>query len=167
MNTTTNTGKVAAVAKGFLLAVLIACVGAVLYMYYRSSEPCRVLQSISNNSRLNEDLKEGLVEYLKLENVRIFLQQSAGEVFSIADFGVEFPDAAALGELNVKNQNIQLVIKTDRSDKSFRAPYNVNEVGIGYSRAYLMYVNDSEIRNAGVEALNLSSDSYVDCRVRN
>ena len=153
--------------KYFFGIVLVCCLTATFFMYYRSSEPCRVLGAISIDYKLNESLKDGLIEYLRQSKVQDFLRESSGEVFSIADIGVIFPYATEFEKFSFHNKNMQLVIKTDGADKSFRLPYNINEVGIGYSRAYVMYVNSSDPQNSKLNTIELSDDSYVDCRSYN
>ena len=136
-------------------------------MYYRSSDSCRVLESISEDPKLSNGVKEGLLSYLNESEVRAFLMRSSGEVFSTSDIGVPFSAMAAFDEYLIDSKDWQLIIKTDSPDKSFRDPYSIKEVGIGFSRAYLMYMNDISSQNeeVGFFSFNLREDSYVNCRV--
>jgi hypothetical protein len=166
--TTIKTSNGTIMNKYLVIAALAAPLGAVIYMDYSVSGPCRTMESISNDATLNEGLKKGLTKYLSQAKVQNILHLSAGEVFSIAEFGLPFPYMEAFDSYGSSGQNIQLVIRTNKNDKSFRLPYSVIDVGIGYSRAYLMYANKVEQENSsGIQKLELSSDSYVDCRTSN
>ena len=163
ISTTTKIGNV--LIRYVMLSALMLCISVGFYMYYRASGSCRVLESISRDPVLNKSIKEGLVEFLGRNEVQTFLLKASGSVFSISDFGVQFPGIEVFEKVGIHGQNLQLVIGASSSESSFRPPYSIEEVGIGYSRAYLMYVNGSEPPTEGFGNIELSNSSYVDCRV--
>jgi hypothetical protein len=150
-----------------LILVLIVFVGgSVVYMYYSASDSCRKLERISDKPDLNQELKTLLIEYLNSKQVRAELNKTAGEVFNVSDFSIPFSFSDTLRKNGFNGVNLQLVIQTDRVDKTFNKPYRILKAGIGYSRAYLMFVVEGvSNQSSNSEKLQLKTGSYVDCRV--
>ena len=146
------------------LFALIALGVSFLYGNYRLTDSCRVLEDISSDSELNEMVKLELSNYFNQPKVRSDFNNSAGVVFNIEELGVPFK--TTLNYMGIIKKNVQLAVKIDREDKLFTEPYNILEVGVGYSRAYLMFKNENINSDvAGNKApIKLQSDSYVDCK---
>ncbi|USD21228.1 hypothetical protein [Microbulbifer variabilis] len=136
-----------------------------LYGDYRLANSCRVLENISSDDELNEMVRLELSRYFNQPRVRHGLKKTAGVVFNVEELDIPFK--TALNDLGIIERNVQLVIKTDRKDKLFTEPYNILEVGVGYSRAYLMFKNENINGDIGgsEKPLKLHPDSYVECKI--
>ncbi len=129
-----------------------------------ASSSCRILEKVSNDDELNNSLRNDLSRFINLDKTQLDMKSKAGLIFSIREFSMPF--STSIEELNSKGSNVKLVFKSNREDKQFRSSSNIQEVGIGYSRAYIMYkVSSANNYQLGNQSLELSDDSYVSCKV--
>ena len=105
-----------------------------------------------------------MFDYLNVKKVQIFIRENLGDVFYLDELSVEFPHLASFQELDVYPTRLQLVVKTDRTRDEIRNISNLSEVGVGFSRGYLMFESNTDRGSGAAGKFNIGNNSYVNCR---
>lgn len=149
------------------IVILVVIMGAVFFLFLSiyslviSTGPCRDLRELAQNNESSTKILNSLSDFLSRSNVQSTLTSTAGFSFSLNEFSSSL-DLRGIG-LDIDPSIAQLYIKSSRMDKRFEPPFNIDEIGIGYSRSYLVYKN--EIRE-GVNTMfevQLDSNPRVVC----
>ncbi len=143
--------------------IIIVGVSSVVYIEYKLASPCRELQELQSNPNETAKLKLGLTNFLNSLKVRSELKDMAGENFELAEFSESLKPY--ISDVKFSSQRLELIIKTNRSDKSFKEPYSILEVGIGFARSYILFTNkNNKLVGKGDSFVQLGEATRLECK---
>jgi hypothetical protein len=155
----------AAFGTAAVLAIVAAVVALpLLFVDYAVHQLCRNFEEIAEDEARRNSIAASLTALVNDEAARRHLESQlvAGH---IPLFALDYPVPLNFGELGISPEPDHLVIRVDRSDSRFTEPYQIEEIGFGSSRAWLMFRRENAGDGKGKGDV-LGSSARVECWIR-
>ncbi|HMA16735.1 MAG: hypothetical protein ACM35H_08860, partial [Bacteroidota bacterium] len=132
-----------------------------LFLDYMVHQICRDLEELAEDAARRESIAESLTAFVNDDDARAELESHRMAGHIALEF-LDYPVPLNFAELGISPEPQDLVIKVDRPDGRFIEPYQIEEIGFGDSRAWVMFGREN-LGDGKDKGDVLGSSARVEC----